>query len=304
MEAIKLLFGKLLMALYNFSGNYAVAIVLFTIITKLILLPLTIMQMKSSKQMKNIQPLTSKINEKYKSNPQKQSELLQEVHKKYNINPMTGCLPFLIQLPIIVALFRTMREPVQYVFGTQEAYEAADTGMLWIKSMSNPDVFTVGSISLPFILPVLTALFQFLQMKLTMGEQGGDNSPGSNMQKSMMIVFPLMMLFWGVKFPAGLMLYWFVGTLVQMVQQKLIENRTAPMTDELKKQIEEDLENLSKSSNKKSKKRNKNTAKEKSQDFYDKFENTGKNKKVKRVRKIPKKNIVTIEENTDLKDEE
>lgn len=299
MQLISQFFGKLLFMLYNFSGNYAVSIILFTIITKVILLPFTIAQKKSASQMKNVQPLISKINERYKSNPQKQSEMLQSIYHKYNISPMAGCLPLLIQLPIIVALFRTMREPVKYVFGTKESYKLADTGMLWLESMSQPDVIKVFSISIPFILPILTALFQFLQMKFMMKDQGTDSGAGAGVQKSMMYVFPVMMLFWGITFPSGLMLYWFTGTLVQMVQEKAIEKFIPTMSEDIKTQIEEDLENLSKPEKKTKKTRKSTTAKEKSQDFYDKYQ-PSKNKVVKRVRKIPKKNIIVdddIEEN-------
>lgn len=287
MNFISEIFGYLLKFLYDISGHYAVAIILFTIITKVILLPFTVMQTKSTTHMKRVQPLLNAINEKYKDNPQKQSEMLQGVYSKYNINPMSGCLPLLIQLPITIALLKTMREPVEFVFGSKAAYEAADQGMLWIDKLSSPDIIKFGNIPLPFILPILTALIQFLQMKMSIGKQ--DDSQAASMQRNMMFVFPLMMLFWGVSFPSGLMLYWFTGTLIQIAMQAIIE-KTAPEEDQdIAKQMSEDIENLKKVT-KKSKSKKPRLAKT-SRNFYDEY-TPSKDKEVKRVRRIPKKNIV------------
>lgn len=222
---VSILFGQLLKFFYDMSGDYALSIVLFTIATKLILLPLTFSQMRSMNAMKKIQPKVQEINKKYKGNPQKQSEMLSKLYKENNANPAAGCLPLLIQLPIIFAMFRVIREPVKYVFGTEELYKMADKGFFWVSSLSKPDTIVLFNIALPFILPILSALFTYLQMKMSMSGKKSSSSAEDTAERvnnSMMLMMPIMMLFWGVSFPSGLMLYWVTGTVVQIVQQYLI----------------------------------------------------------------------------------
>ena len=197
------------------TSNYALSIVLFTILTKIILLPLTISQMRSMSAMKLLQPEIDKINKKYKNDRQKQSELLSKLYKDNNINPAAGCLPLLIQLPILTAMYSVIREPVKYVFSNNEAlYKTADIGFFWVKHLTDVDKINVGGMDLPFILPVLSAIFTYLQLKMSTARSSSDNEMAQGM--------PIMMLVWGVMFPAGLMLYWVTGNIVQIIQQYFI----------------------------------------------------------------------------------
>ena len=193
------------------TSNYALSIVLFTILTKIILLPLTISQMRSMSAMKLIQPEIDKINKKYKNDRQKQSELLSKLYKDNNINPAAGCLPLLI------------REPIKYVFANNEAlYKTADIGFFWVKHLTDVDKINVGGMDLPFILPVMSAIFTYLQLKMSTARSSSDNEMAQGMSKNMSVMMPIMMLIWGVMFPAGLMLYWVTGTIVQIIQQYFI----------------------------------------------------------------------------------
>lgn len=300
MNYISVLFGQLLKFLYDFSGHYGIAIILFTLLTKLILLPLTVMQSKSTASMKLVTPLTGKISEKYSDDQQAQAIKLQEVYRKYGINPLSGCLPLLIQLPIIFALFATMRQPEVYVFGSKAAYQAADAGFLWINSLSKPDIIEFGKIKLPFILPILTAIAQFLTSYLSTKNQTAGNAQAESMQKSMMIIFPVMMLFWGISFPSGLILYWFVNSISQSIMQQLVEKLPNKNREAIEKQVEEDLKELENADKSKKKGRVKKT--KKNEDFYDEYSPVGE-KEIKRVRRIPKSAIVDSK-NTDEEKED
>lgn len=293
MSFISSLFGKLLTILYHTTNQYGIAIILFTIITKIILMPLTVMQLKSTASMKKVQPLQAKIQEKYKGDPQKQSEYMQDLYRRYNINPLMGCLPVMIQLPIIFALFAVMKNPVQYVFGTEAAYKAANISFIWIKSLADPDIIKIGKISVPFILPALTAFFQYVSSKKMMADQ--NNSPqAASMQKSMMISMPIMMLFFGISSPSGLMLYWAVSALLSIVQSALIP-KIMPEDKEVEDKFEHDLEAIEKEVEEKQKARKKLKRSKKNDDFYNEYRPTGKEKELKRVRKIKKSSILSDE---------
>jgi len=179
--------------------------------------------MRSMSAMKLIQPEIDKINKKYKNDRQKQSELLSKLYKDNNINPAAGCLPLLIQLPILTAMYSVIREPIKYVFSNNEAlYKTADIGFFWVKHLTDVDKINFGGMDLPFILPVLSAIFTYLQLKMSTARSSSDNEMAQGMNKNMSIMMPIMMLIWGVMFPAGLMLYWVTGTIVQIVQQYFI----------------------------------------------------------------------------------
>lgn len=206
----------------NFSF-YAMAILITTIIFKLILLPLNLRQAKSSKKMAEIQPLMKEIQAKYKNDPQTMNVKLQELYKKHNYNPASGCLPLLIQLPIILAFFAVFREPAKYAFTEPGVYESLNKTFFWIKNLDLPDPFMWG-------LPLLSAATTYVQT-LTM-PQSQDAQTAQTM-KTMNIMMPVMIFFAAKGFPAGLALYWFTGNLFTIVQQ-LISKRSLPKVKEEK----------------------------------------------------------------------
>lgn len=210
MNFISNILGDVLRIIFEFVQQYGVAIILFTVFVKLLLLPLTIKQTKSTKAMQDMQPKLQEIQEKYKNKPEKQQQEIMNLYKEYKVNPLAGCLPLLIQMPILIALFNVLREPVTYgVFADQATFEATNLGFLWIQSLTQPDV----------ILAVLSGASTFLMQTLMMPK---DQQQGS--MKIMTYVMSGMMLFWGFSFPAGLTLYWTVGNVFSIAQHYLVMN--------------------------------------------------------------------------------
>lgn len=200
------------------TGHYAFAIILFTVAIKLLLLPLTHAQNRSMKEMAAIQPQIDEIKRKHANNQEKQNQLTVELYREHKINPFMGCLPMLIQFPILIGLFQVLRDPVKYVFGTEAAFKAADQGFFWINSMSDPDIIVLGTISIPFILPFIAAVTTFLDSWLMQKGQ-----PKNQMTQSMTVMMPIFILLWGRTFPAGLSLYWAVSNLFSILQKQIIK---------------------------------------------------------------------------------
>ena len=129
-----MLFGKVLRFIYNFVGSYGLAIILFALFAKLILLPISYKQIKSTQIMKVINPEVQKVQEKFKNDKAKQGEEMWKVYEKYNYNPMSGCLPLFLQFPIIIGLFGVIRQPEAYVF--IDGMKHVSMSFLWIKDIS------------------------------------------------------------------------------------------------------------------------------------------------------------------------
>lgn len=224
--------GSLLKFVYDMVSNIgpepknfsylAMAIIITTIIFKLILLPLSLHQTKSSKKMAEIQPLMKEIQTKYKNDPQTMNVKLQELYKTHNYNPAGGCLPLLVQLPIIFAFFAVFREPARYAFTEPGVYEAMNKTFFWITNLDVPDPYMWG-------LPLLSAVTTYFQTQ-TMGTQNQDPQTASTM-KSMNIMMPIMIFFASRSFAAGLALYWLIGNLFTIAQQ-LISRRSLPKVKE------------------------------------------------------------------------
>lgn len=196
---------------------YAMAIIITTIIFKLILLPIGLQQSKSSRKMNEIQPKMKEIQTKYKNDSQTMQMKMSELYKEEKYNPASGCIILVVQLPIMLAFFKVMREPVKFVFTTPGAYEAINKTFLWIPNLENPDPFLWG-------LPLLAALTTFLQSK-TMAAPSSDPKQQST-QQMMNIFLPIMIFIAAKGFPAGLALYWVLSNTFTIVQQ-LITNRAS-----------------------------------------------------------------------------
>ena len=201
----------------NFS-YYAMAIIITTIIFKLVLLPVNLSQTKSSKKMAELQPFMKDIQVKYKNDPQTQQRKLQELYKEHNYKPAGGCLILLIQMPIIFAFFAVFREPAKYAFTEPGLYESMNKSFFWITNLENPDPFLWG-------LPLLAALTTYLQSAIMMKSQGNVDNQAQSMQKSMTYFLPIMIFFAAKGFAGGLALYWVVSNIFSIVQQ-LISNRS------------------------------------------------------------------------------
>lgn len=210
MTALAHIFGSLLKAVYDFIGHYGAAIVIFTIMVKIALLPLTIKQTKSMKQMNEVQPKIKALQEKYKNDKEQLSKKTMELYQEYNVNPFAGCLPLLIQFPVIIGLFTALRNPGIYVFESQAAYDAISKSFLWVSNLAEVD---------PWILPILAAVTTYLTTSTT--------SSTEQTAKTMTYMMPIMIFAFskgliGPPMPAGLVLYWTVSNLLQYIQQVLI----------------------------------------------------------------------------------
>ena len=219
--------GALLGGVFSFVGSYWLAIVIFTIIVKLLLIPLSFKQIQSTKAMNDIQPKLKQLQEKYKNDKETLNIKMMELYKEHNINPLAGCLPLLIQMPVLFGLFGVLRNPAEYVFGgdVSMATNALNQGFLWVSDLSVPD--TIGALidtgvpflnGLPGIPPILAALTTYLSMALTTGKQQQANQQMQTMQMMM----PLMILWFGTSMSSGLMIYWVVSNTFQMGQQYVV----------------------------------------------------------------------------------
>jgi len=209
----------LLNFIHGVIPNYGVAIIIITILTKIILWPLGTKSYKSMSQMKKLQPLIQEIREKYKNDRKKMNEEVMRLHKTYSINPVGGCLPMILQIPVFFALYRML----------DQAIELRHAPFLWwINDLSAPDRLFHFDFSIPFMeppygIPVLT-----LVMGATMFWQQKMSPPaGDPTQAKMMLMMPVVFTFIFINFSAGLVLYWLVNNVLSIAQQSYIQKKYA-----------------------------------------------------------------------------
>ncbi|QGU00612.1 Inner membrane protein translocase and chaperone YidC, short form OxaI-like [Candidatus Syntrophocurvum alkaliphilum] len=193
--------------------SYGLAIILITIVIKIILFPLTQKQMKSMRAMQALQPKMKYLQEKYKDDPQTMQTKVMQLYKDNGVNPFGGCLPLLIQLPIFIAFFQALMD---FPF-----LEGAPTGFLWIPDIAQPDSL--------FILAILAAVTTYAMQRVSMVNT---NDPT---QRILLYIMPLFMAFIAATMPAGLPLYWITFNLLSIAQQlyvnKLLDNATTVAAD-------------------------------------------------------------------------
>ena len=195
---------RLLIFFYSFTGNYGIAIILLTLLIYGILSPLNIKQFESMHKMQAIQPELKEVQKKFKSDPKKMQAEMMQLYRKHKVNPMSGCLPMVIQLPIIFILYRAL---LGFPF-------AENPSFLWIKDLSKPNV--------PLLLGLAGCMF--LQQRLSQKMQTSKEQEG---MAKMMQFFPLFLIFILWSLPSGVMLYWFTSTLISIAQQFFIRKRRA-----------------------------------------------------------------------------
>jgi len=199
------LISWLLTKMYAIIPNYGVVVILFAFLIKLLLNPLTVKTFESTRKMQALAPEINKIKEKYKNDPQKMSRAQMELYKSSGANPMGGCLPMLIQMPILVSVFSIFRSKIEF-------RGAPFIG--WIDDLSVPDTLAeLGGFPIN-ILPVLMGSTMFIQQKMMAAPNADAN------QKTMMYVMNVFFLFLFYSFPSGLNLYYFVFNLLSIIQQK------------------------------------------------------------------------------------
>ena len=182
--------------------SYGIAIIIMTIGIKAILAPLTAKQVKSMKGMQKLQPKMKEIQNKYKNDPQRAQQEIAKMYKELGVNPLSGCLPLLVQMLFLIAIFYALQG---------YPYDPAYESFLWLPSLGEADHL--------YILPVLSALSTFVMSKQTAQDATG---AGAGQQKIMQIFMPLFIGYISLNFPSGLVIYWVVSNIFQMIQQFFI----------------------------------------------------------------------------------
>ena len=202
--------GVLLYFLYSFIDNYGITMIVFTLIVRGCLFPLYAAQMKSTIKMQDVQPKMQELQKRYANDKETLNVKMMELYKEEKFNPMSGCLPMLIQMPIILGIFALLRNPIAFISNT-DMLMAIHESFLWIPDLSQPD---------EWILPLLAGIstyFSYIFMQSQQTASAGEN-PAMNMMKMMKYFFPIMIFWMGRSFPAALTIYWFIGTLFSVVQ--------------------------------------------------------------------------------------
>ena len=201
--------------LYGLVPNYGVVVVLFAILIKAATYPLMAKQLRSSKKMQEIQPELNKLKTKYKHDPALQQQKMAALFQESGVNPLAGCLPMLIQFPVLIAVFMVFRNTIEF---------RGEPFFLWISDLASPDtLFMVGSLPIN-VLPFLMSISMYYTMKSASAGQVSADPAQEATQKMMKYMFPGMMFFLFYGFPSGLNLYYFCFNIIQLLQQKIINN--------------------------------------------------------------------------------
>lgn len=184
--------------LYQYTGNYGFAIIIITCILKLIFFPLTHKSYKSMKDMQMLQPKMNELKEKFKNDRDAMNRAVMELYKTHKVNPMGGCLPMLVQIPVFFGLYRALMYSIELRHAPF---------MLWITDLSAKDPY--------YVTPIIMGATMFIQQKMT----------PSNMdpvQAKMMLMLPVVFTFMFLSFPSGLVIYWLVNNVLTIIQQAYI----------------------------------------------------------------------------------
>jgi YidC/Oxa1 family membrane protein insertase len=224
---------SVLLTFFGWTGSGGLAIILFTLVARLVILPLTIKSLQSTRKIQELQPQIKEIQRKYGKEPQKLQEETSKLYREYRVNPVGGCLPMLLQLPIFFGVYQaviylTQVSVAEYAAGAiirvlgasgintatlpQNLEQPQLSGQfLWIENLGQPDPL--------YILGVLSLIFQLIVQLMAMPRV--QDAQQKAMSQSMLIL-PLMFAYIGFTFPAGAVLYWVVGSLLSMIQQYVI----------------------------------------------------------------------------------
>jgi YidC/Oxa1 family membrane protein insertase len=242
-----------LMILYHLFGDFGLSIVVLTLIIKLLLFPLTLKQLKSMKANQQLQPKIQELRKKYAKDQQAQMQALQALYKEYNVSPLAGCLPMLVQLPVLYGLYFALYAVVNaekahsvhnlnvllYQPLVQPFRHLPSLNLTWFQWLSflNPILHVNWSWTLSLvlpdpshILPVLAALATFVSLRISQpktspavsNDKSGQPDPSMQTMKTMQFVMPFFILFIGWNFTSGLVLYWIVSSAFQAVQQSFV----------------------------------------------------------------------------------
>ena len=203
--------GYLLALIYKLVGNYGISLIILTVIVKLALYPLYAKQIKSTAGMSDMSEKAKEIQNRYANDKEKMNEEMQKLYAETGFNPMSGCLPMLIQFPIIMGLFALLRNPMKYMPNDPSLMFANHESFLWIKDLAQPDLW---------ILPIAAGLATFfafsMNSAMNMQQPGANQGQQKAMNAIMKYFFPLSILWLARSYPAGLAIYWAGGQFMQI----------------------------------------------------------------------------------------
>ena len=214
LSSVSWLVYSIMIFMYGLIPNYGIVVILFAVLIKLVTYPLMAKQLRSSKKMQEINPLLNGIKTKYKNNPTLQQQKIAALFQEHKINPLAGCLPMLIQMPILMSVFMVFRNTIEF---------RGESFVFWISDLSAADtLFDLGGIPIN-ILPFLMSASMYYTMQLSTATQSSGGDPAQEATQQMMkYMFPGMMFFLFYNFPSGLNLYYLCFNIMQIAQQKII----------------------------------------------------------------------------------
>lgn len=260
-DALASLFGAVVRIIYNLVGeNYGLSIIIFAVLTKVVLFPINLKQAKTMENMKKIGPLEQEIRKKYKGNNEKIATELQKVYAENNINPMAGCLPALIQIPIVIAMFYIVKQPLTYIkqvpheqvveyvqeiIGEDKEVTKAQIRNYEIviaddKELIDMDFFGIHFGDIPansvnkkvekenrpsyltLIVPAFSLLFSFVQNKINM-KKSNLTEEQLEQQKTMNLMLPFLSAYISYVMPLALGIYWLIGNVCSLISQMLVD---------------------------------------------------------------------------------
>jgi YidC/Oxa1 family membrane protein insertase len=244
------IFAAILAFFYSLIPSYGLAIILLTLTTRIVLLPLSIKQTRSMREMQVIQPQVKALQKKHKGDRQKLNEEMMKLYKEHGVNPLGGCLPLLLQFPVLIGLFYVIRDPLNYL--AENAALAVDLQekalavhrflglrldcspvLAWQQDPSSVVSQACGTGSpvlsaLPYVLLLglmgFTTWYQQKQMQASRG-----NDPSAQQMQMIGRIMPAFLIFFGFGFPAGVLIYWFASNLWTIVQQRIILKAAPPL---------------------------------------------------------------------------
>ncbi len=214
--------GYVMSFIYSLVNNYGLSVIILTFLVRLCLLPLYNRQNKYTAAVADLQPKIKDIQTKYAADRNTMNEKLNEVYQDAGVSPLAGCLPMVIQLPIILGLFALLRNPLTYMTA-QEMITAVHESFLWVPDLSQPD---------SWILPLLAGITTYFSSAQTADPSGS--------MAAMKYFFPVMIFLFGRSFPAGLALYWAVGNFFTMIQTFYFNQKKKKRDQE--REIEEEVQ--------------------------------------------------------------
>ncbi|HEC68475.1 MAG TPA: membrane protein insertase YidC, partial [Candidatus Desulfofervidus auxilii] len=194
---------------YKYVHNYGIAIILLTVVIKVLFWPLTHTSYKSMQEMQKLQPHINRLREKYKDDKERLNKELMNIYKTYKVNPLGGCLPIILQIPVFFALYKALLYAIELRHANFITY-LPFTDKIWLADLSAKDPY--------YITPILMGISMVIQQKMTPSAMG----PG---QSKFMLLMPVFFTFLFLNFPSGLVIYWLVNNLLSIVQQFYINRK-------------------------------------------------------------------------------